>query len=129
MDPANKQDMVQLRSQLVVLDNSGVKLARRIQVMGVVKRPGHVGRRVVASVRKSTPESPMKKGSLIRGYVVTSVFGVSRKNGRKVRFPENGLVLVNKKLEPVANRVTVPMPSDLRTMGRGKRRTLATTVI
>lgn len=122
-------EMVQLRTKLTVLDNSGVKIARRIQVMGVVKRPGHVGRRVVASVQKATPESPMKKGSMVRGYMATTVYGVSRKNGMKVRFPENGVVLVNKKLEPVASRVTTPMPSDLRFRGRSKRLTLGSTVI
>jgi len=121
--------MVQLRSKLQVLDNSGAKVARRIQVKGVMKRAGHVGRRVVASVIKATPESTIKKGSVIRGYLTTSVFGISRRNGMKVRFPENGIVLVNKKLEPVASRVTTAMPSDLRSRGRGKRLTLTSTVV
>lgn len=121
--------MVQLRSKLVVRDNSGAKSIRRIQVMGTRYRHGHISDLVVASVLKASPESTMKKGDVVRGYVVTTVCGSSRPTGVKVRFPLNGVVMVNKKREPMATRVRAPLPSDLRRQGRTKRLMLAPQVV
>ena len=121
--------MVQLRTSLTVLDNSGVKTARRIQVMGMQKRPGHIGKFIVASATKVASDSTIKKGDLVRGYLVTSVYGRVRPNGVRLRFPSNGRVLVNKKLEPIASRVTSALPVDLRKKGRRKRMSLASHVV
>lgn len=121
--------MVQLRTSLSVLDNSGVKTARRIQVKGMKKRPGYIGNFVVASVTKARPSSSFKKGEIVRGYLVTSVYGRTRSSGIHIRFPKNGLVLVNKKNEPIASRVIAALPNDLRRIGRLKRLTLASHTI
>lgn len=121
--------MVQLRSRLIVADNSGVKRVRRIQVMGMKYRPGRTGNLVVASVMKSTPECSMKKGDVVRGYLVNTVRGHYRRSGVVQRFSSNGVVLVNKKLEPLSSRVTVPMPKDLRRLGRSKRVTLGASTV
>jgi len=120
---------VQLRTQLMVRDNSGAKVLRRIQVIGKRYRPGHVGDFVVASVMKASPECSMKKGDVVRGYLVTSVYGRSRPTGITIRFPVNGVVMVNKKREPIATRVRSPLPSDLRRQGRMKRLMLSPQVI
>lgn len=117
--------MVQLRTSLHVLDNSGVKTARRIQVKGMKKRPGSIGKFVVASVTKAIPSSSFKKGDIVRGYLVTTVYGMTRNSGVHLRFPKNGLVLVNKKLDPIASRVMSPLPYDLRRFGRVKRLSMA----
>lgn len=121
--------MVQLRSSLTVLDNSGVKTARRIQVMGMKHRPGHIGKFIVASATKVAPNSAIKKGDIVRGYLVTSVYGRVRPNGVRLRFPSNGRVLVNKKLEPIATRITSALPLDLRKKGRRKRMSLASHIV
>jgi len=121
--------MVQLRTKLRVRDNSGAKVLRRIQVMKTRGRHGRVGDFVVASVKKASPDSPMKKGDVVRGYLVTTVHGRSRPTGVKVRFPRNGVVMVNKKREPRATRIRSPRPSDLRRAGRMKRLMLAPHVV
>lgn len=122
--------MVQLRSKLVVRDNSGVKRVRRIQVMGMkTSRSGKIGKFVVASVLKARPDSTFKKGDVVRGYLVTSKVGRTRPSGVVVRFAENGCVLVNKKREPVGTRVHAALPSDLRRQGRSKLLSIASHVV
>jgi large subunit ribosomal protein L14 len=93
------------------------------------RRPGKLGDFFVASVIKSQPTCSMKKGDVVRAYFVTSVYGGIRPTGRRIRYPLNGAVMVNKKQEPLASRVMVPLPSDLRRHGRAKRLTLAPQVI
>lgn len=117
--------MVQLRTRLAVVDNSGVKRVRRIRVMGVPRRAGSVGRRVVASVMKAVPTCSRKKGDLVRGYLVATVRGASRPTGRVQRFDRNAVVLVNKKLEPLASRIRLARPKDLRRQGLSKLRSLS----
>ena len=121
--------MVQLRSRLQVADNSGVKMARRIQVMGMKFRPGRIGRLVVASVMKVHPTCNRKKGDLVRGYLVNSAFGLTRGSGFHQRFDGNSIILVNKKLEPFSNRVLVPLPKELRRRGRSKRMSIGTRTV
>jgi ribosomal protein L14 len=113
--------MVQLRSKLTVLDNTGVKQARVIQVLRTRRRHGVIGDQVVAVVVKANSESPMKKGDVVRGYLATSIYGRQRATGIRVNFDVNGLILVNKKQEPLATRVRAPLPAELRRKGRGKR--------
>ena len=117
--------MVQLRTVLTVVDNSGVKLARRIQVMKTKKRPGTRADFVVASVLKALPDCSLKKGDLVRGYRVTTHRGCLRPTGLSVVFPSNGLVLITKKGEPLGTRVRVPRPTELRRHGRSKVLSLA----
>ena len=80
---------------------------------------------MVAVVKKVNPDSSLKKGDLVRGYLVSTVRGHTRATGRRLRFPVNALVLVNKKQEPLGTRVRVPRPVDLRARGRSKLRTRA----
>ena len=86
---------------------------------------GELGRRVVASVMKAVPTCTRKKGDLVRGYLVTTVRGASRPTGLVQRFDRNAVVLVNKKLEPLASRIRSARPKDLRRHGLAKLRSLS----
>ena len=63
--------MIQMRSWLTVADNSG---ARRL--MCILPVGGDIGSRaglgdiITASVKEATPESPIKKGKVVRAVVV-----------------------------------------------------------
>lgn len=121
--------MVQLRTVLSVVDNSGVKAVRRIQVMNTRRRPGYRKDYLVASVVKALPDCTLKKGDLVRGYLVNSRYGHRRGTGLHLRYASNAMVLVNKKGEPLGTRVRIPLPTDLRSSGRNKRRSLAPHVV
>ena len=66
--------MIQMRSILDVADNSG---ARKIAVInpigGSTGRYARLGDIVTASVKEATPESNVKKGSVVKAVIVRTV--------------------------------------------------------
>jgi large subunit ribosomal protein L14 len=102
--------MIQMRSWLTVADNSG---ARRL--MCILPVGGDVGSRaglgdiITASVKEATPESPIKKGKVVRAVVEHR-----RRDGSYIRFDDNAAVLINDANEPVGTRVFGPVARELR---------------
>ena len=107
--------MVQMRSWLTVADNSG---ARRL--MCILPLGGDVGSRaglgdvITASVKEATPESPIKKGKVVKAVVVRTRKEHRRKDGTYIRFDDNAAVLINDANEPVGTRVFGPVARELR---------------
>lgn len=62
---------------------------------------------------KSKKRRKYFKGSMSRGLVIRSKVNYSRTPGVFVRFDENTIVLVNKKVVPVSNRVYGPLIKEL----------------
>jgi large subunit ribosomal protein L14 len=112
--------MVQQRSKRRVVDNSGVREVRCIQVKRAKAGEGTVGNHVVGSVTKVRPGSTWKRGDLVNGVRVMVKKERRRKGGRWVRFEANGRVLLNKKGEPIGTRVRGVRPMELRRRGYGK---------
>jgi len=112
--------MVQQRSKRAVVDNSGVREVRCIQVKRAKIAEGKVGSRIVASVTKVRPGSTWKRGDIVNGVRVMVKKEIRRKGGRWLRFESNGMVLLNKKGEPIATRVLGVIPIELRRIGYGK---------
>jgi large subunit ribosomal protein L14 len=107
--------MVQMRSVLDVADNSG---ARKIAVInpigGSTGRYARIGDVVTASVKEATPESAVKKGSVVKAVIVRTRKEVRRKDGTYIRFDRNAAVLINAENEPVGTRVFGPVARELR---------------
>lgn len=112
--------MVQLRTKRKVVDNSGVREVRCIQVKRSKMSEGTVGKEVVASVTKVRPGSTWKRGDLVNGLRVMVKKEMRRRGGRWLRQEVNGRVLLNKKGEPIGTRVTGGVPMELRRIGFGK---------
>lgn len=115
-----RKKMVQLRTKRKVVDNSGVREVRCIQVKRSKKAEGTVGKEVVASVTKVRPGSTWKRGDLVNGLRVMVKKERRRRGGRWLRQEVNGRVLLNKKGEPIGTRVTGVVPMELRRRGYGK---------
>ena len=98
--------MIQMRSILDVADNSG---ARKIAVInpigGSTGRYARLGDIVTASVKEATPESNVKKGSVVKAVIVRTVKEQRRKDGSYIRFDRNAAVLVNDQNEPLGGAV------------------------
>jgi large subunit ribosomal protein L14 len=96
--------MIQMRSILDVADNSG---ARKIAVInpigGSTGRYARLGDIVTASVKEATPESAVKKGSVVKAVIVRTVKEQRRKDGSYIRFDRNAAVLVNDQNEPIGH--------------------------
>jgi large subunit ribosomal protein L14 len=107
--------MIQMRSWLTVADNSG---ARRL--MCILPVGGDIGGRaglgdiITAAVKEATPESPIKKGKVVRAVVVRTRKEHRRRDGTYIRFDDNAAVLINDANEPVGTRVFGPVARELR---------------
>jgi large subunit ribosomal protein L14 len=107
--------MIQMRSILDVADNSG---ARKIAIInpigGSTGRYARLGDIVTASVKEATPESNVKKGSVVKAVIVRTVKEQRRKDGSYIRFDENAVVIINEQGEPKATRIFGPVARELR---------------
>jgi large subunit ribosomal protein L14 len=107
--------MIQMRSWLTVADNSGArKLMCILPVGGDAGSRAGLGDVFTASVKEATPESPIKKGKVVKAVVVRTRKEHRRKDGTYIRFDDNAAVLIDDANEPVGTRVFGPVARELR---------------
>jgi len=107
--------MVQQQSILKIADNTGAKEIMCIRVLGgSVRRYGHVGDVIVASVKKAAPGGMVKKGEVIKAVIVRTVKGVKRKDGSVIKFDENAAVIIKEDKNPRGTRIFGPVARELR---------------
>ncbi len=107
--------MVMQESKLKVADNSGARELLVIRVMGGSKvKYGNIGDVVVGTVKKAIPNSPIKKGKVVKAVIVRSVEGVRRSDGSYIKFDDNACVLIRDDKSPVGTRVLGPVARELR---------------
>lgn len=118
--------MVQMQSRLKVADNTGAKELMCIRVLGGSrKRYAGIGDVIVASVKKSAPNSGVKKGDVVRAVIVRSKHGLRRNDGSYIRFDENAAVLIKEDKNPRGTRIFGPVARELREKGYLKILSLA----
>ncbi len=79
--------MIQSETELEVADNSGAKKLLCIKVLGgSKKRYASVGEKIICSVKKSSPQSAIKKGEVILAVVVRTKKKIERSDGTILRF-------------------------------------------
>jgi len=116
--------MIQVGTIVKVSDKTGVVLAQCIKVLGPTrKRIAFIGDLVIVTVKrlnidrykriKSSRRKRFNIGTLHRGLVVRSKEQFCRSPGLHYRFNENAVVLVNKKVVPISNRVYGPILREL----------------
>lgn len=107
--------MIGMRTWLTVADNSG---ARRL--MCILPLGGDAGSRaalgdvITASVKEAAPDSPIKKGKVVKAVVVRMRKEQRRKDGTYIRFDDNAAVLIDDASEPIGTRVFGPVARELR---------------
>ncbi len=107
--------MIQQQSRLKVADNTGAKEIMCIRVLGGSgRRYANIGDVIVASVKKATPGSVVKKGEVIRAVIVRSAKGVRRDDGTYIRFDENAAVIIRDDKNPRGTRIFGPVARELR---------------
>ncbi len=108
--------MIQQESRLKVADNSGARSILCIRVLGGSRRryarPGDI---IVASVKTAQPNSPVKKGEVVRAVIVRTAKEYGRADGSYIRFDENAAVLLAPDNEnPRGTRIFGPVARELR---------------
>jgi len=110
--------MLQEGSKIKVADNSGAKIVKCFRVLGgSKKRYAHIGDIIVASVKVAEPRKAVKKKDIIKAVVVRTKSPTKRRDGSRIRFDENAVVLINEKKEPRATRIFGPIPRELKSRG------------
>jgi len=107
--------MIQMRTRLVVADNSGAKVIACILPRGGdIGRIATVGDIITASVKEAAPNSAVRKGQVVKAVVVRTRKEVRRKDGSYIRFDQNAAVLIKDDKEPIGTRVFGPVARELR---------------
>ncbi len=123
--------MIQQESRLRVADNTGAKEILCIRVLGGSRRRyGGVGDVIVATVKQAIPNSPVKKGEIVRAVIVRTAKAYGRPDGSTIRFDDNAAVLLDVgNLNPRGTRIFGPVARELRDKGFMKIISLAPEVL
>ncbi|MDR7483751.1 MAG: 50S ribosomal protein L14 [Armatimonadota bacterium] len=107
--------MIQQQSRLKVADNTGARELLCIRVIGGSRRRyATVGDVIVASVKAAIPNSPVKKGEVVRAVVVRTRKELRRPDGSYIRFDDNAAVLLSDAQNPRGTRIFGPVARELR---------------
>jgi|TARA_Y100001970_G_C13970130_1_gene717731 large subunit ribosomal protein L14 len=107
--------MIQQETRLNVADNTGAKQVLCIKVLGGSrKRYAKVGDLIVITVKKTIPNSNVKKGEVRKAVVVRTNKEYKRKDGSYIRFDDNAVVIIDNQEEPAGTRVFGPIARELR---------------
>jgi large subunit ribosomal protein L14 len=123
--------MIQELTRLKVADNTGARELMVIHIMGgSVRRVGHVGDVVVASVKSASPHGSIKKSEVVRAVVVRAAKEWRRDDGSYIRFDDNAAVILDADGQnPKGTRIFGPVARELREKGYMKIVSLAPEVL
>ena len=107
--------MIQAQTILKVSDNSGAKTVKCIKVLnGFKKKYAKLGDYIIVSVQqlrnKFRATSKVKKGEVHKALIIRTKTGYTKKDGTRVTFNENSVILVNKQSAPISTRIVGPLP-------------------
>ena len=129
--------MIQQETMLVIADNSGVKLAQCIKVIGKGGTRAGKGRRPTATVgdtisvaiKKSLPSCQLDDKKVHRCVIVRTKSPIKRVDGSYVRFDSNAAVMIDGDGNPVGTRVFGAVARELREKNYMKIISLASEVV
>jgi large subunit ribosomal protein L14 len=107
--------MVQMKSRLLVADNTGARMARMIGVIGKPTRYARIGDIITCNVREASPTGSVKKGEVVTAVIVRTRQPLRRPDGSYLRFDHNAVVIIDKKDQnPKGTRIFGPVARELR---------------
>ena len=119
--------MIQPRTMLKVVDNTGAKILQCFNVLGSTRRRyASLGDVIVGTVKVAEPRKPVKKHDVVRAVVVRQKKEFRRPDGSYIRFDDNACVILEgKSKEPKGGRISGPLPKELKEKGCDKIAALA----
>ncbi|KAI9370557.1 ribosomal protein L14 [Aspergillus egyptiacus] len=116
--------MIQLKTMLNCIDNSGAAVVECAQVLKK-KRAATVGDRIVVVVQKQRSFGPdnahntgiankVRRGDIRHAVIVRTKKEMQRPDGSIVKFDDNACVLVNKSGDPIGTRMSGAVATELR---------------
>lgn len=106
--------MIQTESRIDVADNTGAKQAMMIRRLGQSKKTASVGDVIVVTIKDSSPEAAVKKGTVAKAVVVRTKAPIRRADGSYLRFDGNACVILDANNNPRGTRIFGPVARELR---------------
>lgn len=119
--------MIQTRTMLKVVDNTGAKIMQCIRVLGGSKvRYARLGNVIVGAIKEAEPRRQIKKHNIVRAVIVRQKMPYRRKDGSYIKFDENAVVILEGKTkDPKGGRIFGPVAREVREKGFEKIATMA----
>lgn len=129
--------MIQQESMLDIADNSGVKLAQCIKVLGrgssrhgkATRPTATVGDVVCIAIKKQLPNCPLDSKKVHKCVIIRTRYPVRRKDGSYVRFDSNAAVMIDADSNPIGTRIFGAVARELREKNFMKIVSLASEVV
>jgi large subunit ribosomal protein L14 len=122
---------------LEIADNSGVKMAQCIKVLGkcasqkgkYTRPTAGVGDIVCVAIKKNLPNCQLDKKKVHRCVIVRTKYPIRRPDGSYVRFDSNAAVMLDADKNPVGTRIFGAVARELREKNFMKIVSLASEVV
>jgi large subunit ribosomal protein L14 len=129
--------LIQQESMLNIADNSGVKTAQCIKVLGrgssrkgkKVRPTASVGDVIVVAIKKNLPNCSLDSKKVHKCVIIRTKYPVRRKDGSYVRFDSNAAVMLDADGNPVGTRIFGAVARELREKNFMKIISLANEVV
>ncbi len=123
--------MIQPRTMLKVVDNTGAKILQCFHVSGGSKKKyAQIGDVIVGTVKEAEPRRVVKKHDVVRALIIRQKKNFRRSDGTYIRFDDNACVILEGKTrEPKGGRILGPMPREIKEKGFEKIAALAEELI
>lgn len=129
--------MIQQETMLEIADNSGVKEAQCIRVLGkcsarkgkYTRVTANVGDIICVAIKKYLPSCQLDRKKVYKCVVIRTKFPIRRPDGSYVRFDSNAAVIIDAENNPVGTRIFGAVPRELRDKNFMKIISLASEVV
>lgn len=120
--------MIQLKTKLVVADNTGAKMLSVIHIYGgSMRSTARIGDIVNCVVKKADPIGMVKEHEQVRAVIVRSRKELRRSDGSYIRFDDNAAVIIDTLADknPKGTRIFGPIAREIKELGFNKIASMA----
>ena len=121
--------MIYPQTMLTIADNTGAKKVMCIRILGGNKKYAEIGDTIIAVVKESIPNMPVKRSDIVKAVIVRTKKTIRRQDGMYIRFDDNAAVIVNADNNPRGTRVFGPVAREIRDKNFSKIVSLAPEVL
>ncbi len=108
--------MISISTILNVSDNSGARLAKCIHIYKK-KKYGTIGDLILVSIKTYNPKKKIKKGEMHLSLIIR-IKSLFKYNNSFIKFDDNAIILLNKKLLPIGTRLFGLSINNIRLINR-----------
>ena len=128
--------MIQQQTMLDIVDNSGVRSAMCIRVLGksgargkYTRNVATIGDVICVAIKKSLPTCALDDKKVHKCVIVRTKHPVKREDGSYVRFDSNAAVIIDNEGNPIGTRIFGAVARELREKNYMKIISLASEVV